>query len=343
MSDSLERARLLLEQSRPSDAETYAREAIAEDTENAEAYVLLSYALAEQGNHKDAIEAAQKAVGIDPENHYTHFTLGRAYYLNSNYKRAKTHLDQARDIYPEDSDTWGMLSALSMQEAKWEEALERAEQGLKYDSENSICINYRAAALTKLKRSGEAFDTLDVALHRNPEDPYAHFQKGYTLLENGKHEEAATHFCEALRLQPDFEEAREGLIEALKARYVIYSLFLKYVFFMSRLPQSTQFGIFIGGYFIQRILSNMLSGAGAIGWSYAVTGIWLAAILTTWTASSLFNLLLFLHPLGKHALTPKQKRISVAVGSCLAVTLFCIVGGLTLSNTALAIPNTPEA
>ena len=56
-----------------------------------------------------------------------------------------------------------------------------------------------------------------------------------------------------------------------------------------------------------------------------VLGIYLLAVLFTWSASSLFNLLLFVHPMGKHALSEKEKRISLAVS--VAVLAGALLGG----------------
>ncbi len=335
MSSHLEHARLLLEQSRPHDAESFARKAIAENAENVESYLILSYALDGQGKYNDAIVVAQEAVGIDPDNQYTHYTLGRAFLLGSRYQEAEKSLKQANEIDPENAETWGMLSAIAAQKSNWKEAQKLAETGLQYDSESTLCINNRANALVKLNQADKAHDSLDIALANNPEDPYTHYQKGCSLLETGDHEGAIKHLCETLRLDPSFEEAKDPLVEALKARYIIYALFLRYVFFMARLPKKTQFGIFIGGYFIQRIASNALHASGSSGLAYLITGIWLIAILSTWTASSLFNLALFLHPLGKHALSPKEKKISIAVGSCLLLSVLCIVSAIYFQTPAL--------
>ncbi|MDB5311521.1 MAG: tetratricopeptide repeat protein [Gemmataceae bacterium] len=54
--------------------------------------------------------------------------------------------------------------------------------------------------------------------HRRPPPYYG----GWALLHARQPAEALTHFREALRLDPTNEWARDGLIEALKARYWVY-------------------------------------------------------------------------------------------------------------------------
>jgi Flp pilus assembly protein TadD len=44
-----------------------------------------------------------------------------------------------------------------------------------------------------------------------PDDVDAHFELGSVLAQNGRRDEAAVHFREALRLRPDHALAREAL------------------------------------------------------------------------------------------------------------------------------------
>ena len=43
----------------------------------------------------------------------------------------------------------------------------------------------------------------------NADNPEANFNLGMALLHEGKREEAKTNFAEALRLKPDYAEARK--------------------------------------------------------------------------------------------------------------------------------------
>ncbi len=324
-SPNLERAQLLLEQNRGPDAEEYARLAIQENPDAALAYLYLSSALMQQDKDREALAPAEHALSLDPDNPYMHAHVARVHYHCQDWKKAEASATQSLQMYPENSDMFGLLAYLAARKADWKKSLTFAETGLSFDSDHVLCTNARANALSKLKRTDDAQDSLDHALKRDPENPYTHFQKGQTLLEAGKYEEAAKHFCEALRLAPDFEEAKEGLVEALKARHFVYSLFLKYIFFMSRLNPKVQMGIIFGGFFAQRILSSSLYSSGQVGAATAVRVTYGALVYFTWTASSLFNLLLFLHPMGRFALSERQRKVSAGVGACVLMIVVSLL------------------
>ncbi|MDQ8187488.1 tetratricopeptide repeat protein [Pelagicoccus sp. SDUM812002] len=328
-SPNLERAQLLLEQNRGKDAEEYARLAIQENPDDALGYLYLSTAFLQQNKDRDALDPAERCLSLDPDNPHMHAHLARVHYHLQDWKKAEASAKQALQMNPEDSDMFGLLAYLAARKADWEKSLSLAENGLQFDSDHILCTNARANALSKLKRVDDAQDSLDYALKRNPENPYTHYQKGNTLLEAGKYEEAAKHFCEALRLAPNFEEAKEGLVEALKARHFVYSLFLKYIFFMTRLKPGMQMAIIFGGFFAQRIIASSLAASGQYGAATAVRVLYGAFAYFTWTASSLFNLLLFIHPMGRFALSERQRKVASGVGACVIL----IVASLTIHVT----------
>ena len=327
---NLQRAQLLLEQSRPKEAEDYARQGIQDEPDNPYAYYLLSSALLQQDREDDALPPAQAALERAPDNPQLHFHLAIIHYNRRQYKAAREAADRSLQIYPENPDAFGLLALLAARSAAWRQSLEYAESGLAYDSDHVTCTNARANALVKLKRPDLAHESLDYALQRDPDNPLTHYQKARSLMETGRYDEAARHYCEALRLEPDFAEAKEGLVEALKARHWVYSLFLKYLFFMGRLAPRTQMIIVFGGFFAQRIAHTALTNAGHPGPALAVRIVYGVLVYFTWTAPSLFNLLLFLHPLGRHALSDLQKRVAAGVGASILAALACAAAALTV-------------
>src|SRR5438876_7808655 len=110
--------------------------------------------------------------------------------------------------------------------------------------------------MVKLGRKAEAGTTIDAALARNPDSAVTHANQGWTLLEKGEPKKALEHFREALRLDPENEWARHGIVEALKARNVIYGLMLRHFLWMSKLSPAAQWGVILGGYFLNRMLGT---------------------------------------------------------------------------------------
>src|SRR5262245_16307910 len=73
MSAHLDRARLLLAQSRPADAEHESMLALAQQPDNAQALAFLALSRIEQGKGDAALEAADEAVSFAPDDPFQHY------------------------------------------------------------------------------------------------------------------------------------------------------------------------------------------------------------------------------------------------------------------------------
>jgi tetratricopeptide (TPR) repeat protein len=182
-------------------------------------------------------------------------------------------------------------------------------------------------ALVKLGRKAEAGATIDTALSRNPDNSLTHANQGWTLLERGDAKKAAEHFREALRLDPQNEWARHGIIEALKARNIVYALMLKYFLWMAKFSRRGQWGIILGGYIGNQIL-GWLAGInpGLAPWILPLRILYVCFALMTWMAYPLFNLLLRINRFGRLVLSREQTVASNWFGLCLLLALIGLVG-----------------
>ena len=72
------------------------------------------------------------------------------------------------------------------------------------------------------------------ALANDPENALTHANQGWALLHRGDHAKALEHFREALRIDPELDWARAGIVEALKARHLIYRLMLRFFLWIGR-------------------------------------------------------------------------------------------------------------
>jgi tetratricopeptide (TPR) repeat protein len=179
-------------------------------------------------------------------------------------------------------------------------------------------------ALVKLGRRTEAGAALGDALSRDPEDALTHANQGWTLLEQRQPDKALEHFREALRLDPNLEWAREGIVEGLKARHFLYRQMLRYFLRMRRLSARAQWGVIFGLLIAQRMLSSGLPAELAPLGRILFWGL-LVFVFLTWTADPLFNLLLRLNPLGRLALSREQVWASNCVGLCLLLAYLALV------------------
>ncbi len=247
---AVERGRLLLKQSRYELAEKELRRAVSAQPKNSTAHSLLALCLSAQGKRQRAIEEAQTAIGLTPYDCFGHFALGSILFDQDRLNQAEEAVHEAIRLNPQHPDHFVLLGNIRMRQArediihgrtknaqaKLDDALELAMNGLSLDPHHIGCITLQAIALHNQRRRKEAESIINRALSINPEDAFAHTMRGWLLFELGRYQEAMTNFREALRLNPRFGWAQEGIVAALKTRHWIYRLSARFFSWMSLRP-----------------------------------------------------------------------------------------------------------
>ncbi len=332
MNPNLQRGLLLYQQSRFELAEPELRQALAAEPDDAYAHALLALCLVGREQFEEATREAKQAIVLSPDFGFAHFALGHVLRDRLHFNEALVAANEALRLEPEDADYCALLSQIRLDQRNWPAALAAAERGLQFDPDNVSCTNLRAMSLVKLGRREEAGATIDTALAHNPDNAVTHANQGWILLEQNDPKRALEHFREALRLDPTNEWARAGIVEALKARNIIYGAMLRYFLWMAKLPASAQWGVIIGGYFLNRALGAAAkSNPDLAPWILPIRAIYLTIVLLTWTADPLFNLLLRLNKFGRLALSDEQSTASTwfaaVVLPALASLGLCLVFG----------------
>jgi tetratricopeptide (TPR) repeat protein len=332
----LQRARILLEQSRYDLAEGEVRRYLGEYPDDPEGHALLSLCLSNREQYREAIQEAQTAVGLDPDDPYSHYVLAVAQHDSNRFDEARASVEEALRLNPTNPNLFSLLASVHLHQQRWNEALEAARQGLALDPEHIACANNAAFALRQLGREAEAAELLRDTLEWDPNNVYTFTNQGWLALGRGDVKAALEHFREALRLDPDHDPARAGLVEALKAQNIIYGLMLRYFLWASRYGGGLQWGLMLAGYFGQRILNSIGSSEPALRpLTSALVYLWLAFVLLTWLADPIFNLLLRLNRYGRWALSDEQRTASTWVGSTLGLAILCGLAGWATGNGAL--------
>jgi tetratricopeptide (TPR) repeat protein len=332
MSQAFSRALLLYQQSRWPQAEQDLRRAIADAPNDADLRALLGATLAHQENFADAQSEVDQAVALAPDEVYPHLCRSMVLRERGRFGDAETAAREAVRLAPEAPVAQSALAQSLLGQKKWAAALAAAEAGLESDAEDENCLNLRAIALTKLGRQKEAIATADENLANNPQNSYAHANKAWALLHQGQPRESLEHYREALRLDPTNDYARAGMVEALKARNPLYRVMLAFFLWMARLPSQAQWGIIVGGYFLQKILRQTANANPEWApWIQPLLWIYFGFALLTWFAMPLFNLLLRLDRFGRHALSRDQRIASNWFA------LFLVVGATAFGLLALGV------
>ncbi len=329
------RIQLLLDQKRWELARSELEAMLERSPDDFLAHALLALCLSEQHKPKRALVHARLAVGLSPDIAFAHYIHSIVLQELGQLKEARQSILQALELNPEDPDFYARLGLIDLLEARWQEALNCAEQGLQLDPEHIDCQNLRSMALIRLGLPESALGQLDQALLKEPENARVHANRGWTLLQAGQHQEAMLAFSEALRLEPGLEWAREGLLEAMKARYWLYRQFQRYSFWMSRYGRRHQFLIMLGLILVMRVVVGIAGSASAfLGGLFVLA--YAGFVSMTWLADPLFNLLLLFHPFGRYVLAPHERRGAIWLGSLMSGGILAIALGLIFNQIALA-------
>ena len=321
----VEKALILIQQGRYEMAEESLQRELAASPEDPYPRALLALCRSERKQHSSAIEQAKLAVSAGPDEAYCHFVLAKVLHGADRTDDAMRSLEEAMRLDPDEPDHFWLLACLRLVKRDWKGALQASEDGLARDPESVSCANLRARALVKLGKSDAAQDTLGEALRTDPENALTHANRGWALIHELEYRQAMESFREALRLDPTLELAREGIVTALKAHNPIYAAVLRYYLWMSKLSPRAVWLVLIGVV----VLPPVLRSAGRENPEIAPYAIpillaCLAFILFSWIANPLFNLLLRLHPLGRHALSRKEVVVSNFVGGLILAALLVL-------------------
>ena len=330
MSHRLERALLLLQQSRPADAERETMLALAENPDSSRAHAYLALSRVDQNKPGEAVAAADRAVALAPDEGFSHYVRAVVLHRADRDKEALIAIKEAIRLSPDDESHFALLAGIHLALRDWQAARDAAEQGLTLNPEDVQCANLRSMALVRLGLKAEAMETVDFALEREPENALSHANQGWNCLHRNDPKRAQDHFREALRLSPDLEYARQGMLEALKARNPVYRLMLAYFLWMGRQSTKLQWMFIIGTIFgvrAVRSLAEQRPELGVVLWP-VVIGFYLFIYLS-WTAGPMFNLLLRFDRFGRLVLSRDERHATNWFGTSVAVA----VAGLTLWAT----------
>ena len=322
MTTALQRGIVLFSQGRGDLAEREFRLALAQDPNEFLGHAFLTLCLSGRGQHAEALSAADDAVRLSPDSDFAHAVRSRALLGLKRIKEAESSAREAVRLDPDDAEHHVLLGHIAMVRSNWPEALESADHALSLDAQNLGARNLRAMALTQLGRKVEAEATLGEALAEDPEDALAHANQGWICLHKSDPDKALEHFREALRIDPSMEWARSGIVEALKARHLIYRLMLRFFLWMGRQTVIAQWAIILGLVVGPQVLSSVALDAPHLKpLAAAVKVTVFAFIILTWISSPLFNFLLRFNRFGRLALSREQTTESSWIGGCAFLAL----------------------
>ena len=331
----IQRAQQLVQTGRYREAEKELRNVLSQDPNRPEALAMLAICRSAQGSEDEALKIISDAIRNEPDNDYFLYLQALFFLRKSNASESEKAIRNAIAFNPANAEYFGLLANIKLAQKDWQQALKFADEGLEKDPNNLLCLNSRSTALFKLERKEAAHDTIREALSQDPHNDQTHANIGWSLLEHGDYKQALEHFREALKINPNHGYAKAGLVEALKARYWFYRMFLKYAFWLHNRKAKGQWAVIIGLYIGVRVLNGIAKTDETLGMFITpLVYLYFVFALSTWIIEPLSNLFLRLNVYGRYALTRSETQSSNFVGISLAVGLlggvmFLITGNLT--------------
>ena len=211
-----ERARLLIVQGRFAQAEEVLQKGLREDPENAIAYSTLSHCQRETDQLKAALASAQKGVALAPESGYAYYQLA---WTHHDLKQFRLMLEAVRSLMaidPASADAYCLEAVYWANRERAERMLESAEKGLACDPSHLQCQLLRVRGLIAVWRWDEAMEDIHRIFQQAPNNTHVFAARGWIHCLKGRRESALRDFKEALRLEPDNDWAKKGLVRVLK-------------------------------------------------------------------------------------------------------------------------------
>ncbi|MEN1680876.1 MAG: tetratricopeptide repeat protein [Planctomycetota bacterium] len=327
-SSQIERALLLIDQRRYADAERELGQALANDPDNAWPHALLAVCLASRDSHAEASEHGRQAIAIEPDSADIRRLVARVELGRNNLDGAEQLFSEAIELDPYESDSFSGRAAVHAQRKHWRKAMEDVDRALELDPDSLEAINLRALTNRGLGRPEAGAGDLAEALRLDPNDAASHANLGWAYLERRQLNQAETHFREALKLNPELEWARVGVLETIKSKFPVYRWVLGYFLWMAKLTGKAQFGIIVGLFLINRFVRSAAEANPDLA-PFLMPLVWFYSLfcVATWFLQPLGNATLLLHPFARMALTKWEKIEALVVGG-----LFSLVLGLVIAS-----------
>lgn len=330
----MERARILFQQERYELCIEHLQPVLTEDPHHPEALALWALCEIELKRYKEAQEHAKAAVAADPHSPFGHFAEAKIMLASNRLNEAEDAIHRALELDPDESTYWLVAGLVFFQRSRWREAAEQARRGLECDPDDAACANLLSMAQMQLGQVDDARQGLLERLQDDPENPTTLANLGWSALRRGDRQAALEAFQEALRLDPEHDYARSGLLEALRLRYPLYGLMLRFFLKMGSLGRGTQWLVILGLYFGSRILRTAARENEAL--RPIALPLWigyLVFVYLTWTARPLTNLLLRLNRYGRMVLDRDETLESSVIGTLVAGGLASLLGAFLAGST----------
>jgi tetratricopeptide (TPR) repeat protein len=180
----------------------------------------LGAVLQQAGRASEAVDVLAEGARIAPEVPEYRVGLGMALQRLGRVDEAIAQFREALRLKPDSSDARNNLGVALVAQGRYDDAIREYEAAVRLDPGVAMVHANMGFAFMKLGRVDEAIAAYRLALAREPRPgtPQTLYQLGVALAQGRRLEEAELALGEAVRLKPDFAEARSSLTAVQAAR-----------------------------------------------------------------------------------------------------------------------------
>jgi choline-sulfatase len=214
--NTLRLANAALSDHRPADAAAIARAALAADSSNAFATIVLANASFEQGAYRDAIDRYRDYLSLIPASVDAHQRMAICYSRLGDVDRALDETAAALAIDPRAGDAHNLRGGLLASRGKNDEAIRELQSAVEIDPDNAPFHVGFARVLISARRLDTADREIQAALQLQPANPDAHAARAALLTARGRAAEAVAEYERALTLRPEADDVRLDFARTLE-------------------------------------------------------------------------------------------------------------------------------
>jgi tetratricopeptide (TPR) repeat protein len=178
------------------------KEAIAQEPDIADAYLLLGHAYLRLQQHSEAADSFALALARDHTLPGAYLGLGQAAFNLGWYETAEDNLAEALARMPSSAAAHAYLGALRYHQGRADESLNHLEQALQLDPGDTWARAYLGRTYLELGDAPAAVSELEQALQFSAGDADSHLALAKAYVATGQFEQATASFRRVLRRRP---------------------------------------------------------------------------------------------------------------------------------------------
>ncbi len=200
-----------LQAGRPDAAIAGLKRALALNDRAYDAHVMLGSAWQQKGDLEKAVGEFEAAALLNPVGAAPHLLAANAFVQGGRLESAMARIDTAAGLEPASGEVAAMRGRVFERAGRGAEALAEFERAVTLNPADTAARGSLVRVAMTLRRHDVAEPHLRILLQRRYQPSRTHFALGEIAEARGRLDEAAGHYRDALRLEPGFKPAQDGL------------------------------------------------------------------------------------------------------------------------------------